>query len=111
MPMIVGPLGAVLAGCDTPDPSALAEDIVGELIDRAIKLEIDVGDAAALTALDLISRLAAYNRAELPVVLAAIGAAAPSRVAVLHAANQAGEPAPSLSLAKLAIARGACRLN
>jgi hypothetical protein len=56
--------------------------------------------------------LAAYDRAPLPVIMAAIAAAAPTREALVRDANQRGERPPPLNVAKLAaIAPDACRLH
>jgi hypothetical protein len=56
--------------------------------------------------------IADYERAPLPVILAAIAAAAPTREALLRDANQRGERPPRLNVARLtAIAPDACRLH
>jgi hypothetical protein len=47
----------------------------------------------------------------LATIMAAIAEAAPTREMLLRDANRRGEPPPSLTLAKLAIAAGACRLH
>ena len=82
------------------------------MIDRSRRLEVDAGDVASLLALELVSSLAAYNRAPLAFILAAIAAAAPTRDALLRDANQRGERPPPLNVARLtAIAPDACRLH
>ena len=56
--------------------------------------------------------LAAYDRAPLPVILAAIAAAAPTREALVRDANRLGQRSPPLSVAKVtAIAPDVCRLH
>ena len=61
---------------------------------------------------NLSQSLAAYNRAPLAVILAAIAEAAPTREALLRDANQRGERPPPLNVARLiAIAPGECRLH
>ena len=110
--MIVALFGPERAVRDAPDASSLAEDIVIEMIERSKKFEVDTGDVAALLALDLVASLAAYDRAPLPVILAAIAEAAPTRETLLRDANRCGERPPPLSVAKLAaIAPDACRLH
>jgi hypothetical protein len=95
-----------------PDAGSIAEDIVLELIERSKRLDADPADVASLVAFDLVSRLAAYGRATLPVILAALGAAVPAREALLRECNKNGEPEPPLNIARLeAIAPGACRLH
>ena len=99
-------------GRDAPDASSLAEDLVLTMIERSKGCGVDTGDVASLLALELISSLAAYNRAPLAVILAAIAEAAPTREALLRDANQRGEPPPPLNVARLtAIAPDACRLH
>jgi hypothetical protein len=66
-------------GRDAPDASSLAEDLVLSMIERCKGCGVDTGDVASLLALELVASLAAYNRAPLPVILAAIAEAAPSR--------------------------------
>jgi hypothetical protein len=108
----LAPFGPERAVRDAYDASSLAEDIVLTMIERSHKLEVDTGDVAALVALDLIASLAAYGRAPLPIILAAIAAAAPTREALVRDANRRGERPPPMSVAKLAaIAPGACRLH
>ena len=90
----------------------LAEETLLWMIDPSRRLEVDAGDLAILLALELVSSLAAYNRAPLAVILATIAAAAPTRDAILRDANRRGARPPPLSVAKLiAIAPGACRLH
>jgi hypothetical protein len=97
---------------DAPDAAALAEEAVLAIIARSKQIGVDAGDVASLLALELISSLAAYDRAPLAVILAAIAEAAPTREALLRDANQRGERPPPLSVARLtAIAPGACRLH
>jgi hypothetical protein len=63
-------------------------------------------------ALDLVASLAAYNRAPLAVIPAAIAEAAPARETLLRDANRRGERPPPLSVARLAaIAPDAFRLH
>lgn len=90
-----------LFGSDPPDASALAEETFLAMMHRARELGIDAGDVAALLALDLVARLAVNGRARLPVVLDAIGAAAPAREALLHDSNRRNERPPPLSVARL----------
>jgi hypothetical protein len=112
MPMVVTLLfGSERLRTGAPDPVVVAEDTIAGMIDHCAKLGIDAGDVAALTILDLTARLCAYERAPLPVVLAALAAAVPAREAVLRDANARGVELPSLGTAKLAIAANACRLH
>jgi hypothetical protein len=111
MPMVVTLLfGSERLRYDAPDPAVVAEDTIAAMIDHCARLGIDAGDCAAMVALDCIARLSAYNRAPLPVVIAAIAAAAPVREMLLRDANERGVEPPSLGAAKLAIA-SACRLH
>jgi hypothetical protein len=48
---------------DAPDAAELAEETLLWMIDRSRRLEVDAGDVASLLALELVSSLAAYNRA------------------------------------------------
>lgn len=95
-----------------PDAGELAEEIFLTMIERATRLKADPGDVASLLALELVASLAAYDRAPLPVIMAAIAAAAPTRELVVREANQRGKPPPPLNVANLmAIAPDACRLH
>ena len=95
-----------------PDAAELAEEVILWMIERCKGCGVDTGDVASLLALELIASLAAYDRAPLPVILAAIAEAAPTREALVRDANQLGQRPPPLNLAKLiAIAPGACRLH
>jgi hypothetical protein len=95
-----------------PNAAELAEETLLWMIDPSRRLEVDAGDLAILLALELVSSLAAYNRAPLAVILATIATAAPTRDAILRDANRRGARPPPLSVAKLiAIAPGACRLH
>jgi hypothetical protein len=97
---------------DAPNAAELAEDVILWMIERSKICGVDTGDVASLLSLELISSLAAYNRAPLAVILAALAAAAPTREALLRDANQRGERPPPLNVARLAaIAPGACRLH
>jgi hypothetical protein len=97
---------------DAPDAAELAEEVILSMIERSKRCGVDTGDVASLLALELVASLAAYNRAPLPVMLAAIAEAAPAREALLRDANQRGERPPPLNVARLtAIAPGACRLH
>ena len=97
---------------DAPDAAELAEEVILWMIERSKGCSVDTGDVASLLALELVASLAAYNRAPLPVVLAAIAAAAPTREALVRDANRRGERPPPLNLARLtAIAPDACRLH
>ena len=111
--MFVTPIGPTSHEVrDAPDAAELAEETLLWMIDRSRRLEVDAGDVASLLALELVSSLAAYNRAPLAVILATIAAAAPTRDAILRDANRRGARPPPLSVAKLiAIAPGACRLH
>ena len=64
------------------------------MIDPSRRLEVDAGDVAILLALELVSSLAAYNRAPLAVILPTIAAAAPTRDAILRDANRRGARPP-----------------
>jgi hypothetical protein len=90
-----------LFGSDPSDASALAEEVFLAMMHRARELGIDAGDTAALLALDLVARLVVNGRARLPVVLDAIAAAAPTRVALLRAARRRNERPAPLSVARL----------
>jgi hypothetical protein len=82
------------------------------MIERTRRLEVDTGDVAVLLALELVSSLAAYGRAPLAVIRAAITEAAPTREALLRDANRLGQRPPPLNVAKLTtIAPDACRLH
>ena len=97
---------------NAPDAGELVEDVILTMIERSKRLEVDTGDVASLLALELIATLAAYNRAPLPVIMAAIAAAAPTRELLLRDANRLGQRPPPLNVAKLtAIAPDACRLH
>jgi hypothetical protein len=111
--MFVAPFGPTSREtCDAPDAAELAEDLILTMIERSKRCEVDTGDVASLLALELIASLAAYDRAPLPVILAAIAEAAPTREALLRDANQRGERPPPLNVARLvSIAPGACRLH
>jgi hypothetical protein len=73
---------------DAPDASSLPEDLVLSMIERYKGCGVDTGDVASLLALELIASIAAYDRAPLPVILAAIAEAARTREALLRDANQ-----------------------
>ena len=95
-----------------PDAAELAEDLILTMIERSKRLDVDAGDVASLLALELVASLAAYDRAPLPVILAAIAEAAPTRKALVRDANRRGERPPPLNAAKLtAIAPDTCRLH
>ena len=97
---------------DAPDAAELAEKVILWMIERSKGCSVDTGDVASLLALELVASLAAYNRAPLPVILAAIAEAAPTREALVREANQFGRRPPPLNVARLtAIAPGACRLH
>jgi hypothetical protein len=94
-----------------PNAAELVEETLLWMI-ASRRLEVDAGDLAVLLALELVSSLAAYNRAPLAVILATIAAAAPTRDAIQRDANRRGARPPPLSVAKLiAIAPGACQLH
>lgn len=112
MPMVVTLLfGSERVRTEAPDPAAVAEEVVFSMLEHARRFNVNAGDCAALVALDCIARLTAYDRAPLPVVMAALAAAVPAREAVLRDANARGVEPPSLSTAKLAIAATSCRLH
>jgi hypothetical protein len=97
---------------DAPDAAELAEEVILWMIERSKGCSVDTGGVASLLALELVASLAAYNRAPLPVILAAIAEAAPTREALVREANQRGERPPPLNVARLtAIAPDACRLH
>ena len=97
---------------DAPDAAELAEDLVLTMIERSKRLEIDTGDVASLLALELVASLSAYGRGSVPLILAALAEAAPTREMLTREANQLGQRPPPLNVAKLiAIAPGACRLH
>ena len=79
----------------------LAEGFVTTLFDFAHEAEIDVGDTAAMAALDLICCLTVYGRAPLATVLDALGKAAPAWIALVKDANKRNQPPPSLGVARL----------
>jgi hypothetical protein len=103
MPQAILLFGPTRAVSEPPDPAAVAEDSVEGMMERCAKLGINTGDCAALMVLDLVARLCAYSRADLPAVLQALAVSVPAREMLLRAANEAGEPAPPLGAAKLAI--------
>ena len=111
--MFVVPFGHMShAGHDAPDAAELAEDLILTMIERSKRASVDTGDVASLLALELIASLAAYYRAPLAVLLAAIAEAAPTREALVREANCRGERPPPLSVARLTgVAPGACRLH
>jgi hypothetical protein len=111
--MFVTPFGfPIREARAAPDAAELAEEVILSMIERSKRCEVDTGDVASLVALELIASLAAYNRAPLPVILAAIASAAQTREALVRDANRLGQRPPPLSVAKLiAIAPGACRLH
>jgi hypothetical protein len=47
---------------NSSDPAALAEKTISAMLEAARRFDIDPGDIAALMALDLVPRLAAYGR-------------------------------------------------
>jgi hypothetical protein len=97
---------------DAPDAAELAEEVILWMIERSKGCSVDTGDVASLLALELVASLAAYNRAPLPVILAAIAEAAPTREALVRDANRLGQRPPPLKVARLiAIAPDACRLH
>ena len=110
--MFVVPFGHMShAGHDAPDAAELAEDLILTMIERSKRCEVDTGDVASLLALELVASLAAYDRAPLPVILAAIAQAAPAREALAREANRLGQRPPPLNVARLtAIAPDSCRL-
>jgi hypothetical protein len=97
---------------DAPDAAELAEEVILWMIEHSRGCGVDTGDVASLLALELVATLAAYNRAPLPVILAAIAEAAPTREALVRDANRLGQRPPPLNVAKLgSIAPHACRLH
>jgi hypothetical protein len=111
--MFVTPFGHTIREARAaPDAAELAEEVILWMIERSRGCSVDTGDVASLLALELVASLAAYNRAPLPVILAAIAEAAPTREALVRDANRLGQRPPPLNVAKLiAIAPGACRLH
>jgi hypothetical protein len=111
--MFVAPFGLTSRETrDAPDAAELAEEVILSMIERSKRCGVDTGDVASLLALELVASLAAYNRAPLPVILAAIAAAAPTREALVRDANRLGQRPPPLSVAKLiALAPDTCRLH
>jgi hypothetical protein len=70
---VVAPFGLMSREAhDAPDAAELAEEVILSMIERSKRASIDTGDVASLLALELVASLAAYNRAPLPVILAAI---------------------------------------
>jgi hypothetical protein len=97
---------------NAPDAAELAEEVILWMIEHSRGCGVDTGDVASLLALELVASLAAYNRAPLAVILAALAEAAPTREALVRDANRLGQRPPPLNVAKLnAIAPGACRLH
>jgi hypothetical protein len=86
---------------DTPNAAEVAEEVILTMIERSKRCGVDTGDVASLLALELVASLAAYNRAALPVILAAIAEAAPTREALVRDANQLGQRPPPLNVVKL----------
>jgi hypothetical protein len=111
--MFVVPFGHMShAGRDAPDAAELVEEIVERMIERSKSCGVDTGDVASLLSLELISALAAYGRGSVPLILAALAEAAPTREALVREANRLGQRPPPLNVARLnAIAPGACRLH
>ena len=64
------------------------------MIERCKGCGVDAGDAASLLVLELIASIAAYDRAAVSVILAAIAEAAPTRAALVRDANGRGERPP-----------------
>jgi hypothetical protein len=109
--MFVTPSGCREAR-NAPDAADLVEEVILMMIERSKGCGVDTGDLASLLALELISSLAAYNRAPLAIILAAIAEAAPTREALVREANRLGQRPPPLSVARLtALAPDACRLH
>jgi hypothetical protein len=107
--MLFGPFAPCLKPLDAAE---LAEEVLLAMIERSKGCGVDTGDVASLLALELVVALTAYGRAPLPVILAAIAEAAPTREALVRDANRRGERPPPLNVARLAaIAPGACRLH
>jgi hypothetical protein len=97
---------------DAPDAAELAEEVILWMIERSKRASIDTGDVAALLSLELVASLAAYDRAPLPVILAAIAEAAPTRETLVREANRLGQRPPPLNVARLvSIDPDACRLH
>ena len=111
--MFVVPFGHMShAGRDAPDAAELVEEIVERMIERSKSCGVDPGDVASLLSLELVASLSAYGRGSVPLILAALASAAPTREALVRDANRRGERPPPLNVAKLiAIAPGACRLH
>ena len=68
------------------------------MIECSKGLGVDTGDVASSWPSNW-SRIAAYDRAPLPVILAAIAEAAPTREALVRDANRRGERPPPLNVA------------
>ena len=97
---------------DAPDAAELAEEVILWMIERSKRASIDTGDVAALLSLELVASLAAYDRAPLPVILAATAEAAPTRETLVREANRLGQRPPPLNVARLvSIDPDACRLH
>lgn len=111
--MFVVPFGHLShAGHDAPNAAELAEEVILSMIERSKRCGVDTGDVASLLALELVASLAAYDRAPLPVILAATAEAAPTRETLVREANRLGQRPPPLNVARLvSIDPDACRLH
>ena len=110
---LVGQFGFERTCHNEPDASSIAETIFEEMIALSRRFEVDPADIAVLTAVDMLSSLAAYGRASTAIVMAVINDVVPVRAAILDEANRRGEPRPPLSIAKLQalVSPGVCRLH
>ena len=90
--MFVTPFGHTShEGRDAPDAAELAEDVVLTMIERSKRLRASTPATSPSSWPSNWSRsLAAYDRAPLPVILAAIAEAAPTREALVRDANRLG---------------------
>jgi hypothetical protein len=66
---------------------------------------VDTGDVASLLALELVASLAAHNRAPLPVILAAIAEAPPTREALVREAKSVGAAAAAIECCQACLDR------
>jgi hypothetical protein len=102
-------------GCGQADEAQDPADIALETIEGAIRWteneRVNPVETVALLALESVSRLIAYGVSPLDAILEALRQTAPTRAALLHAANEACEDAPPLSALSFALAPAAHRAN
>jgi hypothetical protein len=93
------------------DEAAVAENQIDKGIVLAESLRLNAADVTALIALEAVSRLIAYGKADLGSVLNALATTAPRRAELLAFCNNRGLGPPPLAVTRFALAARACRAN